>query len=280
MTASWRVLLGVPESETPGHKGRKGQNPAAPGGDGGSEGDSVLSVRSVRGVASASTTPAPLDAGELRARYEERAGVFEHDGGLPRPEAELRAWTETALDWLEADPERERLASTEARRAAAEVLAAAGIADPESEARKHPKERPAPVAHLITCAACGARTWRNEHPTFGLPARCGRCEDAERARLLRLAGRGAIAPTRACAGCRERMPETGHALCFACDLGLDRADEAPARVRVAVELREQHGPAGGRGLRAQAIDAELKRRATRQHGASKTSGSHTGDTSK
>lgn len=75
---------------------------------------------------------ATLDAGELRARYEERAAVFEFDGGLPRPEAELHAWTETAVDWLEADPERELLPNTEARRAAAHVLEQAGIPDPEA----------------------------------------------------------------------------------------------------------------------------------------------------
>jgi hypothetical protein len=72
-----------------------------------------------------------LDAEELRARYEERAGVFEFDGGLTRPEAELRSWIETALDWLESDPERELLPNADARRAAARVLAEAGIPDPE-----------------------------------------------------------------------------------------------------------------------------------------------------
>ena len=257
MTASWRVLLGVPESEPTGHKGHKGQNPTAPGGDGGSEGDSVLSVRSVRGVASASATAGLLDAAELRARYEERAGVFEFDGGLPRPEAELRAWVEVALDWVEADPARELLSNADARRAAARALAAAGISEPA--ALNVPQAAPAPVAHLISCADCGSRTWRNAHPSLGLPVRCGRCEAAERARLLRLAGRGNIAPTRSCAGCRESMPDGPHRLCSCCDLGLTRADESPARVRIAVELREKLGPAGGRGLRNQAIDAEIRR---------------------
>ena len=208
-----------------------------------------------------------LDAAELRARYEERAGVFEFDGGLTRPEAELHAWTETALDWLEADPARELLSNADARRAAARALSAASISEPA--ALNIPQVAPAPVAHLIVCVDCGARTWQNAHPSRGLPVRCGRCESVERARLLRLAGRGSIAPTRSCAGCRESMPDGPHRLCFACDLGLARAAEASARVRIAVEMREKLGPAGGRGLRKQAIDTEMRRRAEERRGARK-----------
>ena len=211
------------------------------------------------------SNPTPLGPAELRHRYDERAGVFEFDGGLTRPEAELHAWTETALDWLEADPARELLSNADARRAAARALSAASISEPA--ALNIPQVAPAPVAHLISCADCGSRTWRNAHPSLGLPVRCGRCEDAERARLLRLAGRGFIAPARSCAGCRESMPDGPHRLCFACDLGLARADEAPARVRIAVELREQHGPAGGRGLRKQAIDIAIRRRKNEKNSA-------------
>lgn len=35
---------------------------------------------------------------ELRHRYNERAGIMEMDGGLPREEAEARAWAAIASD--------------------------------------------------------------------------------------------------------------------------------------------------------------------------------------
>ena len=83
-------------------------------------------------IMEAAGNAATLDAGELRARYEERAAVFEFDGGLPRPEAELRAWIEVALDVVESDPAVNALGNADARRAAARVLSAAGIPDPEA----------------------------------------------------------------------------------------------------------------------------------------------------
>lgn len=71
-----------------------------------------------------------LDPAELRHRFEELSGVYEYEAGLQRPEAELRAWTDVALDFLEADPERSALPNREARALAARALAAAGIPDP------------------------------------------------------------------------------------------------------------------------------------------------------
>ena len=56
-----------------------------------------------------------------------------------------------------------------------------------------------------------------------------------------------------CRGCAEPMPAVPGLFCFACDLGLERGDDDPAAVRVALELRRKHGPAGGRGLRLEAI---------------------------
>jgi hypothetical protein len=87
-----------------------------------------------------------LEAEELRVRYEERAGVYQHDGGLPRPEAELRAWIEVALDVVEADPALNALGTADARRAAARVLAEAGIPAPEAA----PLRLAPPVRRYVT----------------------------------------------------------------------------------------------------------------------------------
>ena len=72
----------------------------------------------------------------------------------------------------------------------------------------------------------------------------------------------------ACAGCGDAMTaETTSVLCFACDLGITEAAEPPGRVRVAIALRERHGPAGGRGLRKDAIDTEMRRQKEERKGA-------------
>ena len=209
---------------------------------------------------------------ELRHQFEERAGVREFDGGLPRADAEREAWADVADDLVESDPVASAMSIPDARAWAAARLQAAGIVDPESLTPEQRCGRVAPpddAFDLVVCCDCAIRVWRPRHPTLGTPVRCWTCEQNELKTLLRLAGRGLIAPTRTCAGCRESMPETGHALCFGCDLGLERGDESPARVRIAVELRAQLGPAGGRGLRKQAIDTEMRRRAEERKGARK-----------
>jgi len=117
------VLFGEPAP--PGHKGHKGHNER-------SGSVFVLSVLSVPSPAPCNTRPAgaELTPAELRHRYDERAAVYEYEAGLSRPEAELRAWLDVALDYIEADPERAALPNREARALAARTLAAAGIPDP------------------------------------------------------------------------------------------------------------------------------------------------------
>jgi hypothetical protein len=66
------------------------------------------------------------------------------------------------------------------------------------------------------------------------------------------------------------MRGTTGPLCFSCDLGLERADEEPARVRIALELRAVLGAAGARGTRRRAIDAELRQRTAVENDAGPT----------
>jgi len=128
---------------------------------------------------------APLDPEELSCRYEERAGVYEFDGGLPRPEAELRAWVDVALDWLDTQPGADELPTAEARALAARALAEAGIPTPPATPL-----RLTPDAFVsIVCCDCSARVYRPTDPRYGAPARCWRCEQAEQARLLGLVAR-------------------------------------------------------------------------------------------
>ena len=44
------------------------------------------------------------DADDYRALYEERAGIIEHDGVLPRAEAEARAFEYCIVEWLNRHP--------------------------------------------------------------------------------------------------------------------------------------------------------------------------------
>jgi len=86
----------------------------------------------VEGVASASRTPAPLGPEALRRRYARHLAAVA--GTLDTLAAEkLAAWIEVALDVVEADPAVSALGNAEARRAAARVLAAAGIPQPPAE---------------------------------------------------------------------------------------------------------------------------------------------------
>jgi hypothetical protein len=50
--------------------------------------------------------PGPDDwsAMDWRACFEERAGILEHDAGMPRSEAEAHALAYTALEWLRRNP--------------------------------------------------------------------------------------------------------------------------------------------------------------------------------
>ena len=122
---SWRAILGVETDPPP----QNPHNPQKPGrvGDSGDSGDSAQGVRPAR---KPPRVGSDLDPAELRHRYDERAAVYEYEAGLPRPEAELRAWLDVALDYIEADPERAALPNREARALAARVLAAAGIPEP------------------------------------------------------------------------------------------------------------------------------------------------------
>ena len=86
-------------------------------------GSSVSSVSSFSKAAS-------LGPEELRRRYARHMAVV--GGTLATLAAEkLHAWIETALDYVESDPAVNALGNADARRAAARVLAEAGIADPE-----------------------------------------------------------------------------------------------------------------------------------------------------
>src|SRR5690606_38534477 len=95
-----------------------------------SSADSADFAQGVRPARKPPRAGSDLDPAELRHRYDERAAVYEYEAGLPRPEAELRAWLDAALDYIEADPERDALPNREARALAARVLAAAGIPEP------------------------------------------------------------------------------------------------------------------------------------------------------
>lgn len=105
---------------------------------------SAYCADSAEGVASASTTPAPLGPEALRRRYADHLAAVA--GTLENLAAEKRAaWLETALDWLEADPERELMPNGAARRAATRALAAAGVLDPDLQpaaARVAPPQMP------------------------------------------------------------------------------------------------------------------------------------------
>jgi hypothetical protein len=46
------------------------------------------------------------DAEDWRAWYDERAGILEFDAGLPRPEAEARAYQAALIHWLDRNPAR------------------------------------------------------------------------------------------------------------------------------------------------------------------------------
>ena len=46
------------------------------------------------------------DADDYRFFYDERAGIGEFDGGLPRPEAEARAFACCVVEWLNRNPMR------------------------------------------------------------------------------------------------------------------------------------------------------------------------------
>jgi hypothetical protein len=48
--------------------------------------------------------PANWDAKDWRARFDERAGFLEHDGALPRIEAEVQAFEQCIVEWLNANP--------------------------------------------------------------------------------------------------------------------------------------------------------------------------------
>jgi hypothetical protein len=108
-----------------------------------------------------------------------------------------------------------------------------------------------PCPLYLRCPSCGAHVWRPPEAT-----RCLRCEDV--ARLAPEPPQSGDA-LRACEGCGAQMADGPRRLCFCCDLGLDRADEAPARVRVALELRDRLGPAGRRGARRAAIDSAQRK---------------------
>ncbi|MCZ7619258.1 MAG: hypothetical protein M5U32_13455 [Myxococcota bacterium] len=78
------------------------------------------------------SNPTPLGPEELRRRYARH--LADVAGTLDTLAAEkLAAWIETALDDVESDPAVGTLGNADARRAAARVLAAAGIPDPEAE---------------------------------------------------------------------------------------------------------------------------------------------------
>ena len=50
------------------------------------------------------TCSADWDAEDWRARFDERAGFLEHDGGWSRLEAEVRAFEQCIVEWLNANP--------------------------------------------------------------------------------------------------------------------------------------------------------------------------------
>lgn len=84
------------------------------------------------GSVSSVSNPTPLGPEELRRRYARH--LADVAGTLDTLAAEkLAAWIETALDDVESDPAVGTLGNADARRAAARVLAAAGIPDPEAE---------------------------------------------------------------------------------------------------------------------------------------------------
>jgi hypothetical protein len=49
---------------------------------------------------------ATWDTEDWRAFFEERAAIFEYDGGLPRHEAEVTAWQSCVAEWLRQHPVR------------------------------------------------------------------------------------------------------------------------------------------------------------------------------
>ncbi len=56
-----------------------------------------------------------------------------------------------------------------------------------------------------------------------------------------------------CRGCHESMPYHPGGLCFACDLGIDRADFPTRLLPATLDLRAKRGPAGARAVRVEAI---------------------------
>ena len=64
---------------------------------------------SERAAASPPRQPKPFqswDAGDWRAWYDERAAILEFDAGLPRSEAEARAYEAALIQWLDRNPAR------------------------------------------------------------------------------------------------------------------------------------------------------------------------------
>lgn len=122
---SWRAILGV-ETDPPSQNPRNPQKKPSPD-------SSEYCADSEKGVPPAKQPPraaVELDAAELRRRYAEHVAALAGWSDVPAAEVELRAWTETALDYIEADPARDALPNREARTVAARALAAAGIPDP------------------------------------------------------------------------------------------------------------------------------------------------------
>jgi hypothetical protein len=130
---------------------------------------------------------------ELRNQYEERAGVREFDGGLPRAAAEREAWADVADDLVGNDSVASAMNISDARAWAAARLQAAGIVDPESMPPAQRCGRVAPPDDdfgVVACTDCNARVWRPRHPTMGDPVRCFECEQREAKTLMALAAGG------------------------------------------------------------------------------------------
>jgi hypothetical protein len=80
--------------------GEHGAKPAKPAKEGQQIG---LSLGALRNAGQASHS-ANWHAEDWRARFDERAGFLEHDGGWSRLEAEVRAFEQCIVDWLNANP--------------------------------------------------------------------------------------------------------------------------------------------------------------------------------
>ena len=73
-------------------------------------------------------------------------------------------------------------------------------------------------------------------------------------------------PTRFMEGTGAGPLELG-ASCFACELGLEGAAADPLEVRIAIELRDERGPAKARGIRQAVITEKAKQRAKERKNA-------------